>query len=74
MKLPFATCVSSFLLLSIYYSNGPHGTAICAYSAENSAEHGGNGLSQSMFDIFRADLVTPDGMEAENTLVEVGDA
>jgi hypothetical protein len=49
---------------------GPHGTAICVYNAENTEEIGGNGRSQSMFDIFREDLQTPDGGRNENDYIK----
>ena len=58
----------SLSLLSV----GPHGTAICVYSAENTAPGGGTGRSQSMFDIFREDLEGMNG-EVENNFIAVSE-
>jgi hypothetical protein len=38
--------------------SGPVGSAVCVYSAENTAEDGGTGRTGSVFDIFRQDIAS----------------
>lgn len=56
----------------VFISNGPVGSAICVYPADNSIENSGNGRTSSVFDIFREDLVNDvDSTLEENNFVEV---
>ena len=48
-------------------SVGPRGSALCAYPADNTAETGQDGRTESVFDIFREDLTSD---SAATTLVE----
>ena len=48
-------------------SVGPRGSALCAYPADNTAETGQDGRTESVFDVFREDLTSD---SAATTLVE----
>jgi len=66
------TCTVSDQVI-FFFSIGPVGSAICVYNAENTRDPttGMGGFGQGIFDVFRGDLLV-DGMEQENTFVEVG--
>ncbi|XP_064387039.1 semaphorin-4B-like isoform X4 [Halichondria panicea] len=50
---------------------GPEGSAVCVYPAENSRETDAMAsFNQGIFDIFREDLLTTDGVEKQNVYVE----
>ena len=57
----------------LYPSVGPRGSALCVYPADNTVETGGDGHSESAFDIFREDLTSDSDTTTlvMNTYVEV---
>ena len=59
--------------LCLFLSVGPQGSALCVYPADNTLETGGDGRSESVFDIFREDLTSAseEGTLVENSYVEV---
>ena len=54
------------------YKNGPVGSAVCVYSADNTLQTGGDGRSQSVFDVFRENVTfSPDSSPVDNSFFEV---
>lgn len=64
--------MSMMVCSHVPYSIGPEGSAVCVYPAENSRETDAMAsFNQGIFDIFREDLLTTDGVEKQNVYVEV---
>ncbi len=60
------------VIVHVLCSIGPEGSAVCVYPAENSRETDSMAsFNQGIFDIFREDLLTTDGVERQNGYVEV---